>query len=136
MNRLFVSAALLPLVWAASAQAETKITTAVTTPVKTSTATAAGAPDDLTIDSAGSVKPTAAGAAVTLDSNNKVSNLGTISFNGVNGATASWCWAAGRAASTTPARSRCWKTTRPPTPIRTAISTGRSRKGRPASACA
>ncbi|MGH3644596.1 MAG: hypothetical protein ACRDUX_36905, partial [Mycobacterium sp.] len=87
MNRLFVSAALLPLIWAAAAQAETKITTAVTAPVKTSTATAAGAPDDLTVDTAGSVKPTAAGAAVTLDSNNKVSNLGTITFTGVNNAT-------------------------------------------------
>jgi outer membrane autotransporter protein len=87
MNRLFVSAALLPLVWAAAAQAETKITTAVTAPVRTSAATAAGAADDLTIDTAGSVKPTAAGAAVTLDSNNKVSNLGAIAFTGVNDAT-------------------------------------------------
>src|SRR4029453_3516526 len=49
-NRLFVPAALLPPVWAAAAQAETKIATAVTTPVKTSTATAAGTADDLTID--------------------------------------------------------------------------------------
>jgi hypothetical protein len=52
MNRLFVSAALLPLVWAAAAHAETKITTAVTAPVKTSTATAAGTSDDLTVDTA------------------------------------------------------------------------------------
>jgi len=87
MNRLFVSAALLPLVWAAAAQAETKIATAVTAPVKTSTATAAGTADDLTIDTAGSVKPTAAGAAVTLDTNNKVSNLGTIAFTGIDNAT-------------------------------------------------
>jgi outer membrane autotransporter protein len=87
MNRLFVSAALLPLIWAAAAHAETKITTAVTAPVKTSTATTTGAPDDLTIDAAGSVKPTAAGAAVTLDSDNKVKNLGTIAFTGVNDAT-------------------------------------------------
>ncbi|MDB5425123.1 MAG: autotransporter [Phenylobacterium sp.] len=87
MNRLFVSAALLPLVWAAAAQAETKITTAVTAPVRTSTATTAGTADDLTIDTTGSVQPTAAGAAVTLDSNNKVSNLGAIAFTGVNGAT-------------------------------------------------
>ena len=87
MNRLFVSAALLPLVWAAAAQAETKIATAVTAPVKTSTATAAGTADDLTIDTAGSVKPTTAGAAVTLDSDNKVSNLGTIAFTSVDNAT-------------------------------------------------
>jgi len=86
MNRLFVSAALLPLVWAAAAQAETKIATAVTVPVKTSTATAAGAPDDLTVDTTGSVKPTVPGAAVTLDSNNKVSNLGVIALTGVSDA--------------------------------------------------
>ncbi|MFC3067763.1 autotransporter outer membrane beta-barrel domain-containing protein [Phenylobacterium soli] len=86
MRRLFVTAALLPLALASAARAETKITTAVTTPVKTSTA-AGGAPDDLTIDSAGSVKPTAAGAAVTLDSNNAVKNAGVVGFNNVSGAT-------------------------------------------------
>jgi len=86
MNRLFVSAALLPLLWAAGAQAETKITTAVTAPAKTSTAASGGA-DDLTIDTTGSVTLTTAGPAVTLDSNNTVKNQGTISFNGVDVAT-------------------------------------------------
>lgn len=86
MKRLFVSAALLPLALASVARAETKITTAVTTPLSTSTANG-GAPDDLTIDTAGSVKPTTAGAAVTLDSNNKVTNNGAISFNDVDNAT-------------------------------------------------
>jgi len=86
MKRLFVGAALAPLVLACAAQAETKITTAVTTPLKTSTANA-GAPDDLTIDTGGSVKPTASGAAVTLDSNNTVKNTGAISFNDVDNAT-------------------------------------------------
>lgn len=86
MKRLFVTAALAPLAIASAVHAETKITTAVTAPVKTSTA-ANGAADDLTIDAAGSVKPTAAGAAVTLDSNNKVKNAGAIGFNNVNNAT-------------------------------------------------
>lgn len=86
MKRLFVTAAVLPLALASAALAETKITTAVTTPLKTSTA-ANGAPDDLTIDTTGSVKPTAAGAAVTLDSNNAVKNTGVIGFNDVDNAT-------------------------------------------------
>lgn len=86
MKRLFVTAALAPLALASAAYAETKITTAFTTPVKTSTA-ANGARDDLTIDTTGSVKPTASGAAVTLDSDNKVKNAGTIGFNNVSNAT-------------------------------------------------
>jgi len=86
MKRLLVTAALAPLALASAVHAETKITTAVTTPVKTSTA-ANGAPDDLTIDTAGSVKPAAAGAAVTLDSNNKVKVNGAIGFNNLSNAT-------------------------------------------------
>jgi hypothetical protein len=87
MKRLFVTAALLPLALASAARAETHITGATSTPVKTSTA-AGGAPDNLTIDSGGSITPTTPGAAVTLDSNNTVTNSGTISFNDVDGATA------------------------------------------------
>ncbi len=66
MKRLLVSAAVLPLLYAASAHAETKITTATTAPVKTSTI-ASGQPDALTIDTAGSITPTVAGAAVTVE---------------------------------------------------------------------
>src|ERR1051325_7370600 len=87
MKRLFVSAAVLPLVFVSAAQAETKISTATTTPVKTSTI-AGGAPDQITIDTGGSIAPTVAGAAVTIDSSNNVVNNGTISFNNVSGATA------------------------------------------------
>src|SRR4249919_1622153 len=87
MKRLFVSAAVLPLVFVSAAQAETKISTATTTPVQTSTA-AAGAPDSITIDTAGSIAPTVAGAAVTVDSSNTVLNNGTISFNNLNNSTA------------------------------------------------
>jgi len=86
MKRLLVSAAVLPLLAATAAHAETKISTATTTPVRTSTV-ASGQPDHLTIEAAGSIAPTAAGAAVTVDSSNAVINNGAITFTGVNGAT-------------------------------------------------
>ena len=70
----------LPLVLAAAATAETKISTATTAPVSTSTI-ASGARDDLTIEKAGSVKPAAAGVAITIDSANKVRNEGEIAFD-------------------------------------------------------
>ncbi|RAK56976.1 autotransporter outer membrane beta-barrel domain-containing protein [Phenylobacterium deserti] len=86
MKRLFVTAAVLPLAYAVSAQAETKITTALTAPVSTATA-ANGQPDAITIEAAGSIRPTASGAAVTVNSNHAVRNNGTISFNNVSNAT-------------------------------------------------
>jgi outer membrane autotransporter protein len=86
MKRLFVSAALAPLLFAGAVQAETKITTATTTPVKTSTV-ASGQPDSLTIDTGGSIAPTTAGPAVTIDSSNAVTNSGSITSNNVSNAT-------------------------------------------------
>lgn len=86
MKRLFVSAAVLPILAATAAQAETKISTATTAPVRTSTV-AAGQPDHITIEAAGSIAPTTAGAAVTIDSGHAVTNNGAITFTGVNGAT-------------------------------------------------
>ena len=89
MDRRWLSAAAAtPLLWAAAggAQAETTISTAVTTPVPTATANS-GAPDDLTIASGGSVKPTG-GTAVTLNSDNNVSIAGTVAIADANGATA------------------------------------------------
>lgn len=74
------------LAWALDAHADTTISTARTTPVNTATANN-GAPDNVVIDSAGSVKPTTAGAAVTLDSNNTVSNSGVIETQDVSGTT-------------------------------------------------
>jgi hypothetical protein len=65
---------------AAPAAAETVVTTAITTPLKTSTS------GDIRITSTGSVKP-AGGAAVTIDSNNGVTNEGTIAIKGANGST-------------------------------------------------
>jgi hypothetical protein len=66
-----------------AALAETQITSGVTAPVATSTAKS-GAADDLTITSNGSIKPTASGPIVTLDSDNAVVNSGTIQTTGVN----------------------------------------------------
>lgn len=71
---------------AGAAQAETVISTTVATPVATATA-ASGAPDDVKISTAGTIQPTSAGAAVTLNSNNTVTNEGTIKFSDVNDAT-------------------------------------------------
>lgn len=78
---LLASTAVLAL--AAPAAAET-ISTAVTQPVRTSTVKA-GAPDAITIASAGSVKP-AGGTAVTMDSNHAVTNQGTIGVANASGA--------------------------------------------------
>lgn len=75
------AAPLLAMGFAASA--ETSVSTARTTPIATSTATGTAA-DDIKITTDGSIKPTAAGAIVTIDSNNKVTNQGTLSTTGVN----------------------------------------------------
>lgn len=75
------AAPLLAIGLAASAQ--TTVSTARTTPITTSTATGSTA-DDIRITAEGSIKPTTAGPIVTIDSNNKVTNLGTLSTNGVN----------------------------------------------------
>ncbi len=71
------------LIWAGAAAADTTISTAVTTPVATSTA-ASGAPDNVIVT--GSVKP-ASGVAVTLDSNNTVTNSGVLSTQNTNDTT-------------------------------------------------
>src|SRR3546814_14997272 len=65
--------------------AETTSSTATTTPVKTSTVKS-GARDDIKISKDGSIKPTS-GTAVTIDSDNKVVNDGTIQIGNANGAT-------------------------------------------------
>lgn len=84
---LLSAAASAVLTAAAPASAETKISTATTAPVKTSTVKA-GAADDVTVEAAGSVKPTAAGAAITVDSDHKVKVAGEIAFNNLNNSTA------------------------------------------------
>ena len=84
MRRLLAATCLTPIALgfaATQALAETVISTAVTTPVLTGTAS-----DDIRITSTGSVKP-ASGAAVTINSNDSVRNEGTIQITGSNGST-------------------------------------------------
>ena len=85
MRRLFVFSALVAVLAGAPALAATTISDARTTAVATSTANS-GQPDDLTISSTGSVTVTTATPAVTLDSNNVLSNAGAISIKDVDGA--------------------------------------------------
>ncbi|OYW94967.1 MAG: hypothetical protein B7Z13_03180 [Caulobacterales bacterium 32-67-6] len=88
MDRRWLSAAAIgPLILAAgAAQAETVIGDARTGPLATATA-ASGAPDDLRISSAGSVKP-AGGNAVTLNSDNDVAIEGEVAITDASDATA------------------------------------------------
>ena len=67
-------------VLATPVSAQTVISTAVTTPQRTSTS------GDIRISSTGSVKPTS-GTAVTIDSNNSVNNEGTVGIQGANDST-------------------------------------------------
>ena len=64
-----------------NASAETTVTNARTTPIATATATGSAA-DDVRITADGSIKPGAPGAIVTLNSNNKVTNAGTLQVTG------------------------------------------------------
>jgi hypothetical protein len=64
---------------ATEARADTTVSTATTAPLQTSTA------GNITITADGSIAP-ASGTAVTINSNNTVSNAGKITFTGVNNA--------------------------------------------------
>lgn len=86
MRSLLFIATALPLVHASAAVAETKVSSARTAPVSTSSA-AGGARDDVTIEKAGSIKLGQAGVAVTIDSANKVKNDGEIAFEDKNDST-------------------------------------------------
>ena len=81
---LFASTATLALVAGSAASAQTVIDTKRTTPVRTATVKN-GAADDINIVAAGSVV-TSGGTAVSLDSNNKVANAGTIQITDANDA--------------------------------------------------
>ncbi len=76
MRRLLASTSLSTLLVAGAATAQTIIDTRQTTPVRTSTVKA-GARDDIRVGANGAVVPTS-GAAVTIDSDNKVTNGGAI----------------------------------------------------------
>ncbi|WP_404711574.1 autotransporter domain-containing protein [Sphingomonas sp. MMS24-J13] len=88
-RRLLAATCLTPigLALASPALADTTISTATSTPVRTSTA-ASGSPDNLVVASGGTITPTSSATAVTIDSNNTVSNAGTISFSGIDNAIA------------------------------------------------
>lgn len=79
-----ITAALLSL-GATAAQAETSISTARTTAVVTGTVNNGNA-DDVKITNAGSVKPSSGTTAVTINTNHKVVNEGTIQYSNVDGA--------------------------------------------------
>ncbi|MEQ1780066.1 MAG: autotransporter domain-containing protein [Hyphomonadaceae bacterium] len=78
--RLLLGAA-APLVFSLPAFAQVSISTATTAPVSTNTANS-GSPSDVAITSTGSITLTTAGStAVTINSNNKLTNAGTIVTN-------------------------------------------------------
>jgi len=85
MRKTLLASTCLAAIISMPVQAETTITTATTAPVRTSTIKS-GTPDDIKITSAGSIKPTG-GTAVTIDSNHKVVNEGTIQVTNADGAT-------------------------------------------------
>src|SRR6476620_1881664 len=68
---------------ASPAVAETTISTAVTGPVRTSTVKTGGLPDDILINSTGTVTGTASGGVI-IDSNHKLNNQGTIQIGNQN----------------------------------------------------
>lgn len=80
-KRLVATAAAAPLLlFASGAFAETTITDAQTTPVKTSTTN-----QDVRVTNTGSIKPTVSGPVLLQDTNNSITNEGTISTTGVDG---------------------------------------------------
>ena len=86
-HRLLAGAAAAPLLLLApQALAETTISTERTTPVRTSTAGSGGVADHVVIDEDGSIVLTTAGPAITVDSNNTVTNEGQIEIEAVDGA--------------------------------------------------
>ncbi|WP_242123001.1 autotransporter domain-containing protein [Sphingobium sp. Sx8-8] len=88
MRNLLACTAIAPVLVAltvADAAAETTISSSTTTAVKTSTA-ASGSADDVTVSSAGSITLTS-GTAITQDSNNNVSNAGTLTITDADGST-------------------------------------------------
>ncbi|ATQ41671.1 autotransporter outer membrane beta-barrel domain-containing protein [Caulobacter mirabilis] len=87
-KRLVATAAAAPmLLFAGAALAETTISDTRTSGVATGSIGTGGAADDIKIASAGKVKPTASGPAVTVNSNHKVVNEGEISTSDVNNST-------------------------------------------------
>jgi hypothetical protein len=82
-KRLMAAAAFSPLALLgfSPAQAQTTISNSQSTPVATATT------GDLTIASGGTINPTTSGNAVTINSNNSVTNSGSITFNNLDNST-------------------------------------------------
>ncbi|MBN9319394.1 MAG: autotransporter outer membrane beta-barrel domain-containing protein [Caulobacterales bacterium] len=77
-RKLLATVAAAPiLLWASAGLAETTVTNTRTTGVSTATATGTG-PDDIRVTDTGAINLTSAGAAITLNSNNSVTNGGNI----------------------------------------------------------
>lgn len=82
---LFAAASLAPLLLAVTPAAATVVIGAVSPPVATATA-GGGAPDDVVVNGAGAINLTAAGAALTRNSNNAITNSGSLSATDIDNA--------------------------------------------------
>ncbi|MBB6424519.1 autotransporter domain-containing protein [Sphingopyxis sp. JAI128] len=87
MRKILLASTSLAAMLAAPAAAETVIGNALTAPIRTSTVKGGTAADDARLAASGSIKPTTSGPAITIDSNHKVVNEGTIEFINIDGAT-------------------------------------------------
>lgn len=87
MRKILLASTSLAAMMAAPAAAETVIGNALTAPIRTSTVKEGTTPDDARLAASGSIKPTTSGPAITIDSNHKVVNEGTIEFSNIDGAT-------------------------------------------------
>lgn len=84
MRKTLLASTCLVAVMATPAFAETVIGNALTTPIRSSTVNGGTTPDDSRLAASGSIKPTS-GAAVTIDSNHKFVNEGTIQITNSDG---------------------------------------------------
>ena len=84
MRKTLLASTCLMAVIATPAFAETVIGNALTTPIRTSTVNGGTTPDDAKLAASGSIKPTS-GTAVTIDSNHKMTNEGTIQITNADG---------------------------------------------------
>ncbi|MGB0908247.1 MAG: autotransporter domain-containing protein [Maricaulaceae bacterium] len=87
-SRFLLTTALstLAIGWAGISAAQVSITDARTTTVTTSTEGPGGTPDDVTLDTAGSITVTTAGPAAAIDSDNDLTLNGAVSNNDTDGA--------------------------------------------------
>jgi hypothetical protein len=87
MRKILLATTCLAAMTATPALAETVIGNALTAPIRTSTVKGGTEADDARLAASGTIKPTVSGPAITIDSNHKVVNEGTIEFSNIDGAT-------------------------------------------------